>query len=86
LDVRNPQEVEICILPNALTIPLPYLQERIDELEELEGAPIVAYCHHGVRSISAAAILMNKGFSDVRSLRGGIDAWAREVAPNMTRY
>lgn len=47
---------------------------------------IVAYCHHGVRSLNAAAILRAKGIGPVCSLSGGIDAWSRQIDPSLPRY
>ena len=44
-------------------------------------------CHHGVRSASAAAWLEQHGeFPVLSNLRGGIEAWAREVDPSVPRY
>ena len=43
-------------------------------------------CHHGVRSLRAAAYLEHCGFADVVNLSGGIDAWARTVDPAMAVY
>ena len=47
---------------------------------------VVVYCHHGVRSMSGAALLAHAGFPNVASLAGGIDLWAQTVDPNMPRY
>jgi len=47
---------------------------------------IVFVCHHGVRSLDAAAYFAGHGLENVRSLGGGIDAWSREVDPNIPRY
>ncbi len=84
LDVRRPDEVGICALPEALNIPVDELQDRIDELDP--AAPTVVLCHHGVRSLSATVFLRNLGFTDVRSLAGGIDLWSRAVDPSVPRY
>ena len=86
LDVRQPWEHETAALPGSVLVPLDELTQRGDELAAPEGATIVAYCHHGVRSLSAVVILERMGHADVVSLRGGIDAWAREVDPGMKRY
>ena len=85
LDVRNPDEHELCQLPGAVLLPLPELPERADELEPYRGRTIVVYCHHGVRSLSGAAFLSSLGFSTT-SLRGGIEAWSREVDPSVPTY
>ncbi|APR81781.1 Rhodanese-related sulfurtransferase [Minicystis rosea] len=86
LDVRQPWEHETAALPGSVLIPLDELPSRADEIELPEGATIVAYCHHGVRSLSAAALLERLGFADVVSLRGGIDAWSIHVDPGVPRY
>lgn len=84
LDVREPFEWEICHLPGARLVPLRELPGRLNELDG--HREIVTYCHHGQRSMRALEILRAAGFSRVRSLKGGIDAWARELAPEMSRY
>ncbi len=84
LDVREPFEWEIAHLEGAHLIPLGELPARLPELDG--HADIVAYCHHGMRSKHAAEILRAAGFAGARSLRGGVDAWAREVDPGMPRY
>lgn len=47
---------------------------------------IVFVCHHGIRSLDAAAYFLGHGVENVRSMRGGIDAWSCEVDPNLPRY
>jgi len=89
LDVRQPWENELAQLEASLLIPLPELDERWPEVQEAQAKPerlIVAYCHHGVRSLSAAAILEAHGVGPVVSLAGGIDAWSRIVQPGLPRY
>jgi len=50
------------------------------------GQLVVAYCHHGVHSLSAAAILRNAGVADAVSLAGGIDLWSRLIDPSVPQY
>jgi len=84
VDVREPREAEIAHIAGARLIPLRELPGR---LAELSGhGDIVTLCHHGPRSLKAREILKGAGFSSVRSLAGGIDAWAREVDPEVPRY
>ncbi len=84
VDVREPHEWEIAHIEGATLIPLNQLPER---LAELDGhAEIVTHCHHGARSMKALEILKGAGFGKVRSLAGGIDAWAERVEPGMPRY
>ncbi len=84
LDVREPREADIAHIDGARNIPLRELPGR---LAELSGhGEIVTLCHHGPRSLKAREILRGAGFANVRSLAGGIDAWAREVDPEVPRY
>jgi len=84
IDVRTPQEQEIAIIDGAL----PASQELVQEMMANwpKDTPIVTYCHHGIRSLEAASYLIGHGFTNVKSLTGGIDAWAQEVQPEMARY
>lgn len=83
LDVRDPWETEIAQLPGATVIPLGELADRTGELDPTR--PVLAVCHGGVRSLRAAQVLQRQGF-DVKSVRGGIDAWSRTVDPSIPRY
>ena len=47
---------------------------------------MVIYCHTGVRSAAVAAYLLNQGFLDVKSMVGGIHAWALQVDPTLSTY
>lgn len=85
LDVRQPDEHTYCHLPGSVHIPLGELHARMAEIEPGE-ALVVVYCHHGVRSISGAAVLLHAGFLNVASLAGGIEHWANVVDPTMPRY
>jgi monothiol glutaredoxin len=59
-------------------------------MSELETGPkdrtLVVQCHHGVRSLRAAEELVAAGFRDVYNLVGGIEAWSRDVDPEVPRY
>jgi adenylyltransferase/sulfurtransferase len=83
LDVREPWEAEIAVLDGAVLIPLGSLEGGLDTLDRRR--PVIVYCHHGVRSASARALLEANGFS-ASNLAGGIDAWARDLDPAMARY
>jgi molybdopterin/thiamine biosynthesis adenylyltransferase/rhodanese-related sulfurtransferase/molybdopterin converting factor small subunit len=84
IDVREPNEWEIAHIQEAQLIPLGQLPERVGELDG--HAEIVTHCHHGARSMKALGILKGAGFNRVRSLAGGIDAWADRVEVGMARY
>lgn len=84
LDCREHEELLLCRLPGALHIPMHDLPTRLRELDPQRE--IIVFCHRGMRSHAVAAFLKEQGFSHVRSLRGGIDAWATEVDPSVPRY
>src|SRR5213596_4074433 len=84
VDVREPHEHEIAHIDGAVLMPLGELPDRLGELDG--HREIVTHCHHGARSLKALEILKAAGFSKVRSLRGGIDAWAVNVDPSLPRY
>lgn len=84
LDVREDNEVEICALPNHTHIPMNLIPLKHNELAD--DAPIVVYCHHGVRSLNVARYLEHVGFEEIYNLDGGIDAYAQEIEPTMPRY
>ena len=84
IDVRTPQEQEICTLHGALPASQELVQEMLSSWSK--ETPIVVICHRGMRSLDAASYLIGHGFTQVRSLRGGVDAWAQEVDPAMARY
>jgi rhodanese-related sulfurtransferase len=86
VDVRQPWEHELAALPDDVLIPLDQLAERADELEPAADTLVVTYCHHGIRSLNAAAILERLGHARVASLAGGIDAWSQLVDPTVPRY
>jgi len=86
LDVRQPDEHAYAALPHSTLIPLGELPARAGEVEPPAGALVVVYCHHGIRSLSGAALLEQAGVRSVASLAGGIDAWSRLIDPAVPRY
>jgi len=86
LDVRETWEHEHCSIANDVLIPLGELMDRVGEVEVPPDSTIVVYCHHGVRSLSGAAILEMNGFKDAYSLAGGIEAWSVLIDPKVPRY
>jgi adenylyltransferase/sulfurtransferase len=83
VDVREPWEAEIATLPGATLIPLGSLEDRFGELDP--EVPVIAYCHHGMRSADAVERLATAGFA-ARSMTGGIDRWSRRVDDSVPRY
>jgi rhodanese-related sulfurtransferase len=83
LDVRNPDEYDICNL-NGVLIPMSELPNRLHELDK--NKHIIVHCHAGGRSKRATQFLLDHGFKQVTNLRGGITAWANEIDPKMRKY
>jgi adenylyltransferase/sulfurtransferase len=84
LDVREPHELEISRLEGARNIPLGELAGRLPELDS--AGEIVLFCKMGSRSRRALELLVSAGFRRVKHLRGGINAWAREVDETLPVY
>jgi molybdopterin/thiamine biosynthesis adenylyltransferase/rhodanese-related sulfurtransferase len=84
IDVREPHELEISHLDNADLIPLGQLASRLSELDSAEE--IVLFCKSGTRSTRALELLASAGFRKIKNLKGGINAWAREVDPSLPVY
>jgi len=84
LDVREPHELEISHLEGADLIPLGQLAARLSELDSADE--MVVFCKAGTRSARALELLASAGFRKVKNLKGGINAWAREVDPSLPIY
>jgi adenylyltransferase/sulfurtransferase len=84
LDVRNPEEIQICRIAGSAVIPLPQLPQRFGELDR--AREIVVHCKSGVRSQKAIQFLRLQGFTRLKNLTGGILAWADRIDKNMLKY
>ncbi len=84
IDVREPHELQISQLEGATLIPLGQMAARLSELDSAEE--IVLFCKSGTRSARALELLASAGFRKVKNLKGGINAWAREVDSSLPIY
>ncbi|WP_417284074.1 rhodanese-like domain-containing protein [Comamonas sp.] len=88
LDVREPWEIAQASIQGEgfelRCIPMHEIPGRLQELDP--DHPIACLCHHGARSMSVAAFLINHGFEDVSNITGGIDAWSLTADPSVPRY
>ncbi len=84
IDVREPHELEISHIKGADLIPLGQLAGRLSELDSAEE--FVLFCKAGTRSTRALELLLSAGFRKVKNLKGGINAWAKEVDPGLPIY
>lgn len=83
LDVREPDELAICQVPGSLPIPMREIPARISELPDQH---VLVLCHHGGRSARVTQFLRANGFERASNIAGGIDAWAAQIDPTLTRY
>ncbi|MBJ6111647.1 rhodanese-like domain-containing protein [Hymenobacter sp. BT523] len=79
IDVRETWEHEEGRIPGAQNIPLNSLPEKLDDLDEWKNQEIIVHCKGGGRSASAKAFLTQQGFSNVRNLLGGYQAYTAEA-------
>ena len=88
IDVREPWEIETASLPDFVNLPLSQfaewsevIQTRLDPEKET-----LVLCHHGMRSAQMCQWLINQGFTDVKNIAGGIDAYSIAVDSSIPRY
>lgn len=88
IDVRELSEVAIASLPNFLILPLSEFEQWSEKImSELDkDKETIVICHHGIRSAQMCQWLTHQGFSNVKNVSGGIDAYSRYVDPTMPRY
>ncbi len=86
IDCREQDEWQICHIEGADLVPLSQFGELAPQRFTDTSQHLIIYCHHGMRSQRAALWLRQHGFNNVQSMRGGIDAWADLVEPEMPRY
>jgi rhodanese-related sulfurtransferase len=84
VDVRTPEEYGIARVEGSVLADQSLAQEILQTWPK--ETAIVTICHHGVRSLDAAAYLRGHGFSNTRSMMGGIDAWSDEIDSSVPRY
>ena len=84
LDVREPWEFQLAHIEGSKLLPMQTIPNLIDQLDR--SHPTVVICHHGTRSLQVVAFLERLGFENLHNLRGGIDAWARQVDVRVALY
>ncbi len=84
LDVREPHELEISAIEGTLRIPKGQVVARQNEIPR--DKEVIVHCKTGVRSRDAIVMLQEQGFTNLVNLKGGINAWAREIDPSLPTY
>ncbi|MBE9129704.1 MULTISPECIES: rhodanese-like domain-containing protein [unclassified Coleofasciculus] len=88
IDVREPQEVAIAQIEGFEVLPLSEFAEWSDQIHhrfDLQTETLVM-CHHGMRSAQMCQWLVQQGFTNVKNVVGGIDAYSRMVDPTIPCY
>ncbi|MPM74489.1 Thiosulfate sulfurtransferase GlpE [bioreactor metagenome] len=78
LDVRKKEEYDTGHIKGSMLIPVDNLKAEADNKLKDKNSPIFVYCRSGNRSVTAAKILTNLGYTNVYNL-GGINNWPYEV-------
>ncbi len=89
LDCRLLEEWELCRIDGAKLFPMQSIVQHAEDVEDAAGGKdraIVVYCHHGRRSLQVTATLRGLGFTDVKSMAGGIDLWSVDIDGGVRRY
>lgn len=85
IDVREPWEFATVRIDGSVLVPMGEVPARAHREFDPEERLIVV-CHHGIRSMNATVWLREQGYERAQSLRGGLDAWSKEVDPSVGRY
>jgi len=89
LDCRLLEEWEVCRIDGAKLFPMQSIVQQAEDVEDAAGGKdkaVVVYCHHGRRSLQVTATLRGLGFTDVKSMAGGIDLWSVDIDGEVRRY
>ena len=86
IDVRDPEEFAFCKLPGAELISLAVLPSAAMSRLPDKAVEMILYCHHGMRSMRATEYLRELGYTNARSMAGGIEKWSTEIDPKVPRY
>ncbi|MEG4802774.1 rhodanese-like domain-containing protein [Microcoleus sp. ARI1-B5] len=88
VDVREPYEIELAALPGFAVFPLSEFAEWSGDIDDrlLSDTETLVLCHHGVRSAQMCQWLSDRGFTNVKNIVGGIDAYSMLVDRSIPRY
>jgi rhodanese-related sulfurtransferase len=88
IDVREEQEIAIAQIEGFENLPLSEFEQWSNQIQTRLNpeAETLVLCHHGVRSAQMCQWLMNQGFTNVKNIVGGIDAYSLVVDRSIPRY
>ena len=84
IDVREPWEFDICHIDQSISIPMSQIPTQLQQMDNANE--IVVICHHGIRSRQVIQYLQQQSIENLINLEGGVDAWARQIEPDMPVY
>ena len=84
VDVREKWEFDTSWIEGAVLVPMREIPANLAKFEEADQ--IILFCHHGIRSLDAAAWLRSQDVAGAKSMAGGIDRWSAEIDPGVPRY
>jgi rhodanese-related sulfurtransferase len=87
IDVREPGEFQLARIEGAALVPMRTVPAEFGRLDaQADDAPLIVFCHHGVRSLNVVQWLRGQGLEACQSMAGGIDRWSIEIDPSIPRY
>ena len=87
IDVREPSEHQTASIKDTQLIPMRTVPANLQQLEAMsDEAPLIVFCHHGVRSLQVVQWLREQGIENCQSMSGGIDRWSYEIDSTVPRY
>ena len=85
VDVREPFEFQQAHIDGSELIPMRAIPQALPSLAG-EDAPLIVFCHHGMRSLQVVGWLREQGVEQCSSMEGGIDRWSLEIDSAVPRY
>ena len=87
IDVREPFERAQSSIAGSELVPMRSVPASLPQLQlRAAEAPLIVFCHHGVRSLNVVAWLREQGVENCQSMSGGIDLWSVEIDARVPRY
>ena len=87
IDVREPDEFQLARMEGAELVPMRTVPGELSRLDaRADDAPLIVFCHHGVRSLNVVHWLRQQGVGACQSMAGGIDRWSLEIDASVPRY